>query len=379
MEFGWSADQVRFRRELAELAEAEVPPDWYMSNEQGDQEHAALARRFVPMLAERGWLAPHWPADWGGRGDWWMQVILGEELWSRGEPRANQYMNINWIAPILFAAGTEEQREQHLGRILRGESSWCQGFSEPEAGTDLASLRCRADRDGDTYVVNGQKIWTSYADIADYCFLLVRTSTETDRHDGISILLVDMDTPGIEVRDIPAMGGIPDLIHEMFFDNVRVPVANRLGPEGEGWALIRKALSFERTGIPRANACGVLVDRVAEWLRARGELDDPDTVARLGQARAAVEAGKMLAYRAVDERQKDIENSAAPNISRAAAVQTERVVMEILGEIMGAEGMVHGSFADRQLIGGIASGIASGAYDVQLDLIGRTGLDLGRS
>jgi alkylation response protein AidB-like acyl-CoA dehydrogenase len=378
VEFDWTEKQEEFRAGVRDLVDQYVPADWYMSSEQGDNAHAELSKRFVPELAERRWLTPHWPTEWGGRGDWWQHTILGEELWSRGEPRACQYMNVNWIAPILFDAGTEEQRDYHLGRILAGDVFWAQGFSEPDAGSDLAALRCRAVRDDDEYVINGQKIWTSYADLAEFIFLLVRTDPQAEPHAGISILIVPMDTAGIEIRDIPALGHIPNLIHEVFFRDVRVPVSSLLGQENEGWALIRKALAYERTGVPRAHAAGHVIDRAAAAAGEDGRLDDPDVLATLGEARAIAEAGKMLAYYVVDEKQRELPPSAAPNVSRAAGVQTERAAAEAALSVMGPEGLVPGSIADRQLTTAITAAVAAGAYDIQLNLISRLAFNFSR-
>ena len=154
-------------------------------------------KAFCAALGEGGFLTPHWPKAYGGReASPWEQLIISEETWSVGEPRGGQYMNTNWIGPALMAYGTPEQQAEHLPPITRGEVNWCQGFSEPDAGSDLAALRCRAVRDGDTYVVNGEKIWTSYAHAAEYCFLLVRTDPDSPKREGITILLVPMDTAG---------------------------------------------------------------------------------------------------------------------------------------------------------------------------------------
>ena len=154
----------------------------------------------------------------------WQHATIGEELWSRGEPRGPQYMNVNWIGPTIMEHGSEAQKREHLPRIAAGDVLWCQGFSEPEAGSDLVALRTLALRDGDDYVVNGSKIWTSYCDHADYCFLLVRSDPDSSRHRGISVLLMPMSSPGVEIREIPAVVG-EKYFHEVFLSDVRVPIS----------------------------------------------------------------------------------------------------------------------------------------------------------
>src|SRR6185369_9767188 len=164
-------------------------------------------RTFCRKLGERGWLVPAWPKEYGGGGvTAWQQAIVSEEMWAHGEPRGPQYMNVNWVGPTIMRYGTDEQKRAHLPKMAMGDVLWCQGFSEPNAGSDLASLQTRAVRDGERYVVNGQKIWTSYCKNAEFCFLMVRTGSEP-RHRGISVLLVPMNTPGIEVREIDTVLG----------------------------------------------------------------------------------------------------------------------------------------------------------------------------
>ncbi len=209
MEFGWSEEDLTFRKDVRAFLDAELGDEWTGPTASlGSPENVAFSRRFAAALAQRGWLTPHWPLEHGGSGaTGWQHAILGEEMWSSGEPRGPQYMNVNWIGPSIMMFGTDDQRDLHLPRIARGEVIWCQGFSEPGAGSDLASLRTRAVRDADEYVVNGQKVWTSYASVADYCYLLVRTGTEETGPRGITILLVPTDRPGFEVREVGSVVG----------------------------------------------------------------------------------------------------------------------------------------------------------------------------
>jgi alkylation response protein AidB-like acyl-CoA dehydrogenase len=252
MDFDWTPDEAAFR------ADVRGAIDRYAPGGRGPGDYSLPrpellepCREFCRALASEGLLTPNWPTEYGGRNSSpWEQLIVSEEMHGANEPRGPQYMNVNWIGPAIMAAGTDEQRSFHLPKIAAGEVFWCQGFSEPDAGSDLASMRTTAIREGDEYVINGQKIWTSYAHVADFCFLLARTNPEGEPRHGISALLVPMDTPGIEVRDIPNVVG-EHVIHEMFFSDVHVDASVLLGEENQGWPLVLASLANERIGIAR--------------------------------------------------------------------------------------------------------------------------------
>ena len=257
MEFAWSAEEEQYRVDILGFLEAEVPAEIVESaHEIASKWRADFSKQFAAKLAGRHWLTPSWPRAYGGMETTaWQQMILAELMVQFGEPRGNQYMNVNWIGPAVILAGTPEQKAYHLSRISRGDVLWCQGFSEPEAGSDLASMRTRAERDGDEYVVNGEKIWTSYANIAEFCFLLVRTDPGAEQHRGISILLVPMDTQGLEVRDLGCFVG-EHSIHQLVFTDMQIPVSARLGPENEGWPIVRQALGLRARRHPAVRALG---------------------------------------------------------------------------------------------------------------------------
>lgn len=206
-----------------------------------------LQQAWHRQLAQQGWAVPNWPVEHGGTG--WSReqlAVFEEELVAACAPPLSP--NLQMIGPVLIAFGTPEQQELHLPPLRSGELLWCQGYSEPSAGSDLAALRTRAVRDGDEYVLNGQKIWTSYAHAANWMFGLVRTSTEGKRQAGITFLLIDMKTPGITVRPIRSIDGLHHF-NEVFFNDVRVPVANRIGAENDGWRIAKYLLQHERNGV----------------------------------------------------------------------------------------------------------------------------------
>ncbi|GAD21161.1 acyl-CoA dehydrogenase family protein [Acidovorax sp. MR-S7] len=224
------------------------------------------------LLNQRGWLVPLWPVEWGGTG-WtaFQRFIFETECALAGAPLVHP-MGVRLVGPVLLKFGTDAQKREHLPRILSGQDYWCQGFSEPNAGSDLAALQLRADRDGEDYVLNGSKIWTTHAHFANRMFALVRTSNAGRRQDGISFLLIDMSLPGVGVRPIHTIGGDHD-VNEVHFDNVRVPVSQRVGEENAGWEYAKYLLEFERgAGIfsPRLRS---QLKRVASVLPSTGSGD----------------------------------------------------------------------------------------------------------
>lgn len=379
MDFTWAEQDRAFRSELSAYLDEELA-GWDRSEiSLGSAVHSEFSRRFVKKLAAKGWLTPHWPAEFGG-GDQgaWQHFVLGEEMWKRGEPRGPQYMNVNWVGPSIIRYGTAEQKARHLPPIARGEVFWCQGFSEPDAGTDLAALKTRAVRDGDCYVLNGQKMWTSYANGADYCFLLARTGSTADRRNGISVFLLPLDLPGVEVRRIPGLVG-DHSFNELFLSDVHVPADCLLGEEHKGWDIVRRTLAYERVGAPRYARAALVLDRLADAARASGQFDDPVVQDQFAQARALCEAARVLVYRVIDERAKKKEPSAHAYQARAAMVQAERAVGDLALDVLGTDALVEGELGDAQFRNSLGAGFAAGSYEVQLNLISQLILGLPRT
>lgn len=381
MEFGWSPEEETHRRSIRDLLAATLPADWEALSTHGPGSgfQTEYSKTFCPMLAEQGLLVPNWPAEHGGEdAPVWLQFILGEEMWAAGEPRGAQYMNINWIGPALMRFGTDAQLARHLPPIREGRAIWCQGFSEPSAGSDLAALRTMATPVDGGYRVSGAKVWTSYAGKADTCFLLARTPAAEGGPGGkaaIVILLVDMASPGVQVKEIPALIGEGD-IHEMFFDDVFVPAENRLGAEGQAWDIITYALQNERTGIARYEFSRRMLDRGVARLKAEGRWSDPVVRDRAGRALMLCEAARMLVYRVVDAKARDLPADAFPSVARWAVVQADNGVNDFLTEFLpdGLLGEDPVQLAHHQRA--IAAGVASGAAEIQLNLIARRWLEL---
>ncbi|WP_280358719.1 acyl-CoA dehydrogenase family protein [Nocardia otitidiscaviarum] len=287
--WGDTPEQAAFRAEVRAFIAAEFPaeyrpdPDaqhslepedvwgynWPVDRMSADPDRAAGARRWAAALAARGWVVPHWPEEYGGAGLTAVaEFILHEEMMRAGVPTVNG-IGAFLLGPTLIAHGTPEQRAHHLPPIASGERTWAQGFSEPGAGSDLASLRTRAVRDGDDYILDGQKVWTSLAHCADWLFVLVRTDPDAPKHAGITFLLVDTATPGVTIRPITDIRGDTPFA-EVFFDGARVPVRNRVGAENRGWYVAMDALSFERAGIGATVKLERALTRLVEQVRADG-------------------------------------------------------------------------------------------------------------
>ena len=265
------------------------PHDWLTDRKLGDEEAQRASAEWVGALAERRWTAPQWPEEYGGVGLGPMeQFIFKTEMTEAAVPppaAAQADPGVSMLGPTLMIHGTEEQKKQHIPRILAAEVFWAQGYSEPGAGSDLASLTTRATRDGDEYVINGQKIWTSGAHLADWIFALVRTDPEQPKHRGISFLVMDMKTPGISIRPLVNMAD-EHHFNETFFDNVRVPVGNRVGEENRGWYVGMTLLDHERSNVTAAIAARRDITRLIAYSLGRGA--EKSRLQSLPSVRAAV-------------------------------------------------------------------------------------------
>ncbi len=248
MDMNFTPEEIAFRDEVRGFLKDKLPEALAAKVKGGKRLLKADYELWHKRLNERGWLAWHWPVEQGGTG--WTPIekhIFEEECVAAGAPRVVPF-GLNMLGPVLIKFGSDEQRAHYLPRILNGDDWWCQGYSEPGSGSDLASLKTKAVRDGDHYVVNGQKTWTTLGHFADWIFCLVRTDSDCKPQQGISFLLIDMKTPGITVRPIVTLDGEHE-VNEVFFEDVRVPIGNLVGEENKGWTYAKYLLTYERTGI----------------------------------------------------------------------------------------------------------------------------------
>ncbi|MFT5040767.1 MAG: alkylation response protein AidB-like acyl-CoA dehydrogenase [Hyphomicrobiaceae bacterium] len=249
MDMSYTPEQIAFREEVRSWIEQAMPAQIkHKAENSGHFEHEEIME-WHGVLAAKGWAAPHWPQDVGGTGwDTTQRHIFSEELVRSNAPTLSPF-GLTMVGPLIIQFGSDEQKQRFLPKILSGEETWCQGYSEPNSGSDLASLQLRAEKDGDDYILNGQKTWTTYAQHADWIFVLARTSSEGKKQQGISFLLADIHkTPGIDVKPFMTTGGTL-AFSETWFENARVPQANRVGPENDGWSMAKALLGHERTSI----------------------------------------------------------------------------------------------------------------------------------
>ncbi len=298
MDFDMGKRAADLRRELRDLVDEQVP-EHFLGAFTDDPADLQTAQEFCRTLAARNLLCLAWPEEFGGGGaSVWEQTVVREEMWAHHEPRGAQYMGVNWVGPIIMRHGTAEQQRTHLPPIAAGEVIWCQGFSEPEAGSDLASLRTTARGDGEGWLVSGQKIWTSYATMAQWCFLLARTSRGEKKQQGLTIFLVPMDDPAITVRPIGCMMG-PHHLNEVFFDDLRVTEADVLGTVDDGWSIVQNVLAFERVGIARYARCERLLHMAPDALGDRWDLLPAELRGRWARMLTHCRRARLLAYRVV--------------------------------------------------------------------------------
>jgi alkylation response protein AidB-like acyl-CoA dehydrogenase len=293
-------------------------------------------------LAEAGYVAPHWPRPWGLDADPIAQLVIDEELARAGVRRPMNPIGIGWAGPTLVHAGTEEQKERYLFPLLSGEELWCQLFSEPDAGSDLANLATRAVRDGDEYVVNGQKIWTSLAQWARYGILIARTDVDVPKHQGVSYFICPMDTPGIEIRPIIEMTGT-HTFNEVFLTDVRLPAENLVGEEHRGWELAKVTLGNERVSLSGGGALwgnGPSAGDLLDLVRDRGGVVDPVLRQRLAALHVEAEVLRLIRLRTVTARIKGEPPGPEASIRKAMADDHGQRIMELAKDLAGTAGML---------------------------------------
>src|SRR5829696_8346011 len=304
MDFADSPEHAAFRREFRAWLEANLTEDLKVEDAQDqrvspDREILEKRRTWQKKMHAAGWVGLSWPKEYGGRGASFMQqVIFDEEYFRARAPILPGTVGMSLLGPTLIHWGTEEQKKRYLPKILSCDEIWCQGYSEPGAGSDLASLRTRAVDQGDHFLVNGQKVWTSGAHHADWCFLLVRTDPDAPKHKGISFLLADMKSPGITVRPIVNMAGYHEF-NEVFFEDVRIPVANRVGEENNGWYVAMTLLDFERSNVASISANQRQMELLIGDMKKRkpGGVYRDILRHRLAEMWLANETGRLLSYR----------------------------------------------------------------------------------
>lgn len=379
MEFSDSPQSRELRESLRALVRENVP-DTFLGAFTKDPQDLELAQSFCRLLAENGQLTPAWPVEYGGTASsHWDQTVVREEMWAHFEPRGAQYMGVNWVGPAIMRFGTDAQKQEHLSRIAKGDVIWCQGFSEPEAGSDLASLRTLAVPQAEGgWRIEGQKVWTSYATMADWCFLLTRTNREAPKHEGITVFLVPMSRAGIRVVPIEAMVG-PHHLNEVFLEGVEVGPEDVLGGVDQGWQIVREALAFERVGIARYARCDRLLNLAPVALGDRWADLPVDLKMRWAAALVHVREARLLAYRVIELVENGVVDPADTAAYRIAATEADQEVAEVLMDMVEERAVgasdrsdVFARAVDDHWRYAQAATVASGSIEVQRLLLSRS-------
>jgi alkylation response protein AidB-like acyl-CoA dehydrogenase len=397
VDFEESGDLRAFRLEVRAWLRRNLPPGFGTPGSRGPEdpeERIAFARRWQRALSDGGWAGLAWPREYGGRGASIMeQLVWGEEYARAWAPDLIMLsVGTSLVGPVLIHKGKPWQRERFLQRILRGEDVWCQGFSEPDAGSDLAALRTRGELRGDEIVVTGQKIWTSFAQWADWCILVVRTDPHAARkHDGLTFVLVDMRTPGIEIRPLTEMTG-EDWFNEVFFDGVRVPVENVVGEIHKGWDVVIDTLSHERASAAphaRLEAELALLRELARRVpRGRGvAADDPVVRQLLARYTTEVRTLRLNAYRNAEIIRRTGSPGPQGSLLKLGWSELDQKVKQLASEILGPAGLLlapepgapDGGHWSHELLWSRAATIYAGTSEVQRNIISERVLGLPRS
>jgi alkylation response protein AidB-like acyl-CoA dehydrogenase len=404
MDFRDTPEEAAFRTEMREFIRTECPKGisrrglnamfgggGWDDIRLGTDEYRKLNAEWVKKLADRGWIAPAWPKEYGGAGMSVMeQFIFNQEIARAGAPKGGNYgIGTGWAGPTIILYGTEEQKQKYLPPIVKGEALWCQGFSEPGAGSDLAALQTRAVRDGDDYVINGQKIWTSGAHVSHYMILLARTDPDAPKHKGISYFIVDMQSPGIEVRPLVNMAGNHDF-NEVFFDNVRVSKENLLGEENRGWYVGTTTLDFERSGIATSISHGLMVEDLAGFVREHRTEGFVNTARTLGYeiADRAIESEveQMLCYQVISMQNRGLVPNKEGSIAKLYSSELDVRISQTAMKVLGAYGMLKRGSPHVQLNGraesmylyATTSVVGGGTSEIQRNIIAARGLGMPR-
>jgi len=391
MDFRFTAEEETFRGEVKTFLKKELPPRWDeqfdTESELGSMAQGEFAKAFNKKLAERHWLALPWPEQYGGLGATVMQqVIYNEEMAYTGAPTGFN-MGIAWVGPSLMIYGTDEQKQEFLPKITNLEHVWCTLYSEPASGSDLASLQTKAIADGDDWVINGQKIWTSGAHRSNWGWLAARTNFDAPKHKGISMFLVPMDAPGISIRPLINMAGQHGF-NEVFFEDVRIPKKYLVGQQDQGWYQLAVALDFERSSIAGSARARRLWDEMVKFGRENRMFVDarPEIRHRLVEVGIEIDVAKYLSYRVASLQQAgkipNYEATIAKMYSSELGQRLARTSMELLGTY----GQLHPKskyvlmkgFSERYYQMSVAETIAGGTSEVMRSVVGIRGLGLPR-
>ncbi len=368
MDLDYPEEAEAFRTEIRAWLVDHLPDGWFDDDfSMTPDERAAFNEEWTTKLHEGGWICASWPTEYGGKGLSTIQnVVLAEEFARAHAPMRADFFGDTLVGPTILQWGTEEQKKYFIPKILSGEISWCQGFSEPNAGSDLASLKTKATRDGDEWVIDGQKVWTTQAQYADYCFVLARTDPDAPKHRGISYLLVPMRQEGIEVRPIVQPDGSAEF-NEVFFSGARCPVDNVVGGVNNGWKVAMTTLGFERgsSATTSYRRFAKELDQIIDIARANGRIDDPVIRQRLAAQWSRIQLMRINGLRTLTSTLKGTKD---PGVAALGALnkmiwsETHRDTMELAIDILGMEGQILTGTADDEYVAGVGRRVTARDY-----------------
>ena len=377
MDLNYSPEELAFREKVREWLRANLPDDLRGKTTRAGEYTKEELQRWHGILARQGWIAPSWPKEWGGTGwDPVQRYIFEEESGYAGTPPLLPF-GLSMVAPVILQFGTEAQKKRFLPKIYNGEEFWCQGYSEPGSGSDLASLKTRATREGDHYVVNGQKTWTTLAHYADWIFCLVRTDTGARKQEGISFILIDMKTPGITVRPLILMD-LGHEVNEVFFDDVKVPIENLVHEEGKGWTVAKYLLGHERMNTARIGTSRRELENLKAFAAAqkkggRSLMEDPrfrDKVSRLEVELMALEITNL---RFLDQLRGGRPPGAEVSMLKIRGTEIQQMLTELMMEAAGPAGEVQ---LAQRYCNFRKTSIYAGSNEIQRNIIAKMTLGL---
>lgn len=362
----------RFLSEVREFLDAELTADLREAGRRTTGVHSDIAacRAWHRRLYKKGWIAPAWPAAYGGTGWSAWQRFLFEQECARADAPILFATGLRSLGPLLIAAGTPEQQRRYLPAILSGEDLWCQGFSEAGAGSDLAALETRAADDGEDYIVTGRKLWTTGAHLANRMFALVRTQRSAKPQEGITFLLIDMNSPGIGVAPILTMDGAHEF-NEVVFDGVRVPKTNRVGAENEGWAMAKQLMRFARSNNTNASLLRRGWRALERAMEEANAVCDPGIAGRRASLEIELETFEALELRLLSAGRLDGGDEAASSLMKTAATELHQRITEFILDAAGPGAMSAGAYASRKYLSTRAASIYSGTNEIHRGVMAR--------
>jgi len=378
MDLTFSEPELAFRDELRAWLADHHPG----AEPEGDGDaHYAWRRDFQRRLAEDGWAAVHWPREYGGRGATLTQsAIFFEELGRANAPLMANVLGLLLAGPTIMAWGTQEQKDRYLAPILTGEEIWCQGFSEPDAGSDLAGLKTKAVKDGDTWTVSGQKVWTSGAQYSKWCMLVARTDTEAPKHKGLTYFLMDMEQDEVQVRPLRQITGEPEF-NELFIDGAKIPDENVLGGEGNGWKVALTTLMNERAGLGFFLQVRLrqMLDKLIEEAASSGLLDDPVNADKLGELHLKAEILRLTAYRGLSTVQKYGQPGPEGSLTKWMWSETNQQLTQFAADLLGTRALEADDRWAYELLRARGNSIEGGTTEVLKNIVAERVLGLPKA